>query len=338
MKKFVTLLLASFMFLVPLTAQEDVIPLSIEDSDDYYSIEEDFQDLLSEVNALLVSLGEDELPADADLDDVIEVLDKYGLLDEDESGDGLYLDDGASSVVTTGYDDDEDLSALRLYLNEETGFEAYIADDAGLLSEKEKDALLNDLIPITQWGNACFFTSDKNYGVSTEELAAEFYEQLYEPDTSGTIFLVDMNERMLWIHSEGEVYKTINDNYAQTITDNVYKLASASDYYGCASKVFGQIGTLLSGGKIAQPMKHISNYLLALILALIICFIYMKSSSKTQDEKAQPKAEPIFNGTLANISVTKGRLTSRTIQSSSGGGSRGGGGGGHSGGGGGHRF
>lgn len=326
MKRFLTLLLASLMLMLPLTADDDIIPLGVEDSSEGSSFdgmsEDDFFAYLENL-ADQMGMGVDELIDILGVDD-----DTISLEGEDED-----------SVTTTGYSDgDVDSSARRLYTNDATGYEVFIADDAGLLSDKEEDDLLNEMIPITQWGNACFYTTDKAFRMSTDELSAELYERYYGPGTSGTIFLVDMNERMLWIHSDGDVYKVVNSNYAQTITDNVYKLASAGDYYGCASKVFGQIGTLLSGGRIAQPMKHVSNYLLALILALIICYIYMKTSSKTQDEKAQPKAEPIFNGTLANISVTKGRLTSRTIQSSSGGGSRGGGGGGHSGGGGGHRF
>ena len=325
MKRFLTLLLASLMLMLPLTADDDIIPLGVEDSSEGSSFDGMSDD---EFYAYLENLADQ---MGMGVDELIDIL----KVDDDTIS--LEGEDGAA-VLTTGIDDDEDLSAMRLYTNDATGYEAFIADDAGLLSDKEKDDLLNDMIPITQWGNAYFHTDDGNYGLSTESLAPELYEQIYEPGTSGTIFLIDMYERMLYIHSEGDVNKVINSNYARSITDNVYKLAGDKEYYACAKKAFNQIETLLAGGKIAQPMKHISNYLLALILALIICFIYMKSSSKTQDEKAQPKAEPIFNGTLANISVTKGRLTSRTIQSSSGGGSRGGGGGGHSGGGGGHRF
>ena len=325
MKKIFTLILASFMLLLPLTAQEDVISLSTEDSEDISFEGMSDEDFYAYLENLADEMG-------ISYDELIDIL-------ESEDDTISYEDEDGAAVTTTGYDDDEDdLSAMRLYKNDSTGYKAFIVDDAGLLSDKEKDDLLNDMIPITQWGNAYFHTDDGNYGMSTEDLAAEFYEQVYGRDTSGTIFLVDMHERMLWIHSEGDVYKVINSNYAQSITDNVYKFASNGDYYGCANKVFTQIETLLSGGKIAQPMKHISNYLLALILALIICYLYMKSNGKTADDKAQAKPAPIFHGTIDGIAVTKGKLTSVVMSSSSGGGGSRGGGGGHSGGGGGHRF
>ena len=146
-----------------------------------------------------------------------------------------------------------------------------------------------------------------------------------------------MDRRWLQIHTDGSVNKIVTPNYCQSITDNVYKMATIGDYYSCVSEAFKQMTTLLEGGKISQPMKHASNALFAIIIAMIICYIYMKSNGKTESERYQKPASPVFNGSLNNLTVTKGRLTSVTHSSSSGGGSRGGGGG-HSGGGGGHGF
>ncbi len=226
------------------------------------------------------------------------------------------------------------------YTNSETSLSAKVMDEADLLSAEEEKMLLSEMQNMTQWGNALFYTTTQNAGVSSQELAAITYERVFGKDSDGSIFLIDMNQRRLEIRSYGAVYGTITNDYAQTITDNIYKKASGGNYYDCASEAFKQMTTLLAGGKIRQPMKYISNYLLALALALIICYFYMRSQPKTSNEKAQPKADPVFNGTINNISVTKGRLSSRVIQSSSGGGGRsgGGGGGGHSGGGGGHSF
>ena len=226
------------------------------------------------------------------------------------------------------------------YTNSENSLSAKVMDEADLLSAEEEKMLLSEMQNMTQWGNALFYTTTQNAGVSSQELAAITYERVFGKDSDGSIFLIDMNQRRLEIRSYGAVYGTITNDYAQTITDNIYKKASGGNYYDCASEAFKQMTTLLAGGKIRQPMKYISNYLLALALALIICYFYMRSQPKTSNEKAQPKADPVFNGTINNISVTKGRLSSRVIQSSSSGGGRsgGGGGGGHSGGGGGHSF
>lgn len=352
MKKLTTLILAAFMIFIPLSAQEDVIPIGeseyseeeleelyglfgdlginiedlvddtnfdAEEYDDYLTYDEDLNELINAVNSVLEQMGEDTLPANASIEEVFDTIDRYNLLDEEDSA-------SPKSVES------------RLYENAETQYKALVKDEADLLSDEEEKILLNEMTSLTEWGNVFFATADYSWSGSTEDLAATLYENEFGKGASGAIFIIDMNKRNIWIHSDGNVNKIVTPNYCQSITDNIYKMATGGDYYSCASKAFTQINTLLAGGKISQPMKHISNYLIALIIALIICYIYMKKSPKTKDEKAQPKGDPIFNGTLNDISVKEGRLTTRVIQSSSGGGSRGGGGGGHSGGGGGHSF
>ena len=56
-----------------------------------------------------------------------------------------------------------------------------------------------------------------------------------------------MDNRNIWIHSNGAINRTINKAYAETITDNVYTYASDADYYICAMKVYEQEYTLLQG-------------------------------------------------------------------------------------------
>ena len=266
-------------------------------------------------------------------------------------GDGYSTDAADSGTFSGGYAGGDagpaqteaaSLSAASGYTNEETGYTAAVLDQADLLTDADEQLLLDEMIPLTEWGNAIFCSSTTDRGSSAQDLAATIYEELFGHGASGSIFLIDMYRRRLEIHSDGTVYQTITADYAQSITDNIYRMAGSGDYYSCAVEAFRQMNTLLAGGRIRQPMKHASNYLLALTLALLICYLYMERSPKTDDEKAQPKADPVFKGTLAGISVTPGRLTKRIIESSSrgSGGSHhsGGGGGGHSGGGGGHGF
>ena len=56
----------------------------------------------------------------------------------------------------------------------------------------------------------------------------------------------------------------------------MYTYASDADYYICAMKVYEQEYTLLQGRKIAQPMKYISNALLAVVIAVVINYIIVR--------------------------------------------------------------
>ncbi|MCI5620789.1 MAG: TPM domain-containing protein [Lachnospiraceae bacterium] len=232
--------------------------------------------------------------------------------------------------------------AETVYVNPDTGYEAVIEDGAGLLTTEELDKLAIEMKEATAYGNLMFVSIDynPNYGEDASyEYAADTLEERYGYESS-TIFLIDMDERMIYIYSIGANYKTISKARANTITDNVYRYASDAEYYLCASKAIEQITTVLSGGRIAQPMKYISNAFLALILALLINFIVVRVISKAK----KPGRDELLEGVFAKCTINhpKATMTNQTRvydpPSSSGGGGGGGGGGGHSGGGGGHSF
>ena len=135
--------------------------------------------------------------------------------------------------------------------------------------------------------------------------------------------------------------KTITSGRCNSITDNTYIYATSGhgyDYYTCAYKTFEQVLTLLQGGKIAQPMKHICNLLLALTLAMLINYFIVMSFAHAK----KPSNGELLSGLFTKIDIqnpsthftrqTK-KYSPQSSGNSGGGGSGGGGGGGHSGGG-----
>ena len=227
--------------------------------------------------------------------------------------------------------------------NSETRYSIFLDDWADLLTPSEEDALSKTMEPITAYGNVAFVSIADNPEYSSERYAKKYYQEHFGYD-SGIVFLVDMDERYLWIHSDGEIYKTVTTSYANTITDNVYSYASDEDYFTCATKAFEQVNTLLEGRRIAQPMKYISNALLAIVLALMINYFLAMTRSRSQ----KATDGQLLNGIFSKVAITNThtdfvnqtkRYSPRSSSSSSSSGSRSSGGGSRSsGGGGGHRF
>lgn len=226
------------------------------------------------------------------------------------------------------------------YKNSTTNYSVIIEDDAQLLSSEEISKLKEEMIPLTEYGNIAFKTISENYS-STSYYASSYYHEKFGT-ASGTLFLIDMDNRMIYIFSDGANYKVVTTDKANIITDNVYKYASSGDYYECARVAFEQINTILDGGKIAEPMRYISNILISLTLAFFINFIIVLVNTnvkKAKDKEIIANCSVNFN--IGEIHATKTgthREYSPRSSSSSGGGSSGGGGGGSSGGGGGHSF
>ena len=227
------------------------------------------------------------------------------------------------------------------YTNTETNYKAMIDDQAELLTEAEEQKLLDEIIPLTEFGHIVFHSTNKNSSNITT-YANNYYYSNYQ-NQSGTIFIIDMSTRKIYIVSSGANYKTITKSKSEIITDNIYTYASKKEYYECASKAFEQISTLLHNGKIAEPMRYISNGVLALTLAFLVNFIFVYFYSKLKGASVSD----IISKSVTSIEISK--VTAKKTgqdsvyspvdsSSSSGGGFSGGGGGGFSGGGGGHSF
>ena len=226
------------------------------------------------------------------------------------------------------------LCAVPAQVNAED-YRVYIDDQQDLLSPDEEQQLKVTMEELSAYGNVAF-VSVSQYD-DTGSYAKRLYSDLFG-SSSGFLFVIDMGRRNIWIHCNGRIYSIINKAYANTITDNVYTYASNEEYFACARSAYEQAIILMRGGKIAQPMKYISNALIALVAALLINFVILVSQRGSlrlfneNDAKAMTIA--------AGVSVLSRDLVRRTRHrhhESSGGGGGGGhySGGGHSGGGGG---
>jgi len=229
----------------------------------------------------------------------------------------------------------------------DNGYEIFIDDWAELLTPSEEDALRKLMEPILEYGNVAFVTINENPTYSSEDYADDYFYDHFGY-ASGTVLLIDMEERYIWIHSNGEIHDTVTNAYADTITDNCYSYASDNRYYDCAAKAFEQINALLEGRAIAQPMKYISNALLAIVIALLINYFLVMALSRSRKATNSQLLNGIFskaevrNPHTEFVNQTKRyspqQRSSSGVSSRSGGGGRIGGGGGSRGGGGGHRF
>lgn len=234
-----------------------------------------------------------------------------------------------------------DSYASTTYTNPKTGYRVEIEDDANLLSSEEEAQLVQNMESITSYGNVAFISTNNNSS-SASSYAKSCYRDLFGTK-SGTLFLIDMDNREIYIFSDGKVYRTITKSYALTITDNVFRYASAGQYYECANRAFQQISTLLEGGRVLQPMKYISNALLSLLLGLLICFAWICFATRLR----KPEEQDFMRRVIKQVNFTPPKAvcthTTKTYSppssdSDSGGSGSSSGGSGSSGGGGGHSF
>jgi len=218
------------------------------------------------------------------------------------------------------------------YINPQTGFGAIIDDEEDLLSDSEEALLLNDMLPITEYGNVLFISAYPS-GMSSTAYANSLFWDISRGDSA--LFMIDMYNREISLFTTGKVKNTVSYAYCNSITDNVYRYASKGNYYLCASEAYKQAATLLDGGRIAQPMKVICCILLALIISLLVNYLLVRATSrnaKSTEEVLMQAVAASAAVSAATVAVTK-RVRHQSHSGSfsgggfSGGGSFGGGGG-----------
>lgn len=232
-------------------------------------------------------------------------------------------------------------------ITSESGTEVYIDDRADLLTDAEEMKLQDIMMKSAVYGNMMFMTVDQNE-VSTGYLAMDTLNGRYGLHVSGAIFLIDMDNREIYLFTDGAINKAVGKSYANSITDDVYQYASSGDYYECAERAFEELYQLLSVKRLPQPMKLICSILIALELGILITFFALVWSRKKTIAGRAYEGKHIRAAMKSNVLI---RTRQYYVSSSSGSGHHhssshhssshhlgGGGGGRHSGSGGGHGF
>lgn len=235
---------------------------------------------------------------------------------------------------------DEDVEYVYGEYSDETGYFYFVDDEAGLFDKWQEASLEEELSVIAdKYANAGVVTIDSNPFSDAEDYADYYISTMFESQSS-VIFLIDMDSRQLVLWANGEARKEITNSVGNIITDNVYRYAHDGEYYEAASKAVKQTYTKLNGGRIASPMKIMSNIAIAIVLSLILTYIIAFCVSSTFKAGAEKLLEGIdskysFNDINVVFTHTRREYSPRSSSSGSGGGHSGGG---HSGGGGSHGF
>jgi len=235
---------------------------------------------------------------------------------------------------------EEDSYEIKNYSNDSTNYKIIIDDKANLLTNEEEAKLLERMKPITKYGNVGFVTIDSNTYGNTPSFARNYSHQQFGLYVSSTLFVIDMQYRQIFIFNNGNIEKSISANKSEVITDNTFRYATRGDYYGCADETFREILVLIEGGKISEPMRHISNIVLSVALSILIGYWIVSLTSRVKKQVKLQNYTCSFDLKNAEAVFLGDHKVYVPPSSSSGGGSSGGGGGGGGGGGsgGGHGF
>ena len=224
-----------------------------------------------------------------------------------------------------------------------------IEDGADLLTDAEEAALTVKYAGLAEYMDVAVVTT--NSSAATARRYAEDYAVRNYGTAPAVIFLIDMDNREIYVCSNRDAIRTVSNADGRAITDNIYQYASRGDYYTCTDKALEQIQARFQGERLARPVKHITNALIAVLFGVLInYFVVVRSRRSEYARRTTGKIAVNVSRQMAVMpgialaapividTVKRYKESSSGHSGRSGGGGFGGGGGGFSGGGGGHKF
>ena len=213
---------------------------------------------------------------------------------------------GAAPLAAT-----QDTAATPSFVNSETGYKALVLDEDALLTEDERTQLLEDMKPLTEYGNAAFWTTSEYHSNEIEQARVKRRE-LFGMD-SAAIFVINMKIRKLTIQSYGLINQYVTDSKARSITDNVKNYASGKQYYSAAKNAFEQMADVIRGEAIPEPMKYSSYAVLALLIGMLAVLTFTLSKyanpliedTKQIADAAEPREHACMEVNVTHLSTDK---------------------------------
>ena len=154
------------------------------------------------------------------------------------------------------------------YTNSENNYKVVVIDEADLLTPDEETKLVEDMKPVTAYGNIAFWTTNGDAYNEIEQARIK-RKELFDFE-SGCVFVINMNIRKLTIQSYGKINEFVDDSKARSITDNVSSYATSKKYYDCAKEAFSQINTVCQNSYISEPLKVSGYVVVSAMLGLVI--------------------------------------------------------------------
>ena len=165
--------------------------------------------------------------------------------------------------------------------NSKTGFRAVIEDELDLLTAAEERKILDEMIPLTEYGSVAFWsTREESADVQTQ---AEEKRRTLFGEESSCIVVINKAYQQLSIQSRGQLAKVITSARAGRIAARGSTDLTRGQTYNAVSEAFSQIGTLTGSSKAAAHLRVFCNLFLSLMIGLTLTSVFVLVRKKRAD-------------------------------------------------------
>lgn len=171
------------------------------------------------------------------------------------------------------------LQAKAVMVHEsESGYQALIIDQAGILTESETTRIAELMKPITEYGHITVLIGSEFASASI--LYAEEYGRNKWGGESGTAILIDPKEKVFDIYNNGYIRRNIGETARKNLVYEYGEYVDEGEYVTCLVMVLDKMNVMLTENVIANPIKSFSYALLALVTAMVVMYSVVDSSMR----------------------------------------------------------
>ena len=165
--------------------------------------------------------------------------------------------------------------------NSKTGFRAVIEDELDLLTAAEERKILDNMIPLTEYGSVAFW-STREESVDVQTQAEEKRRALFGEESS-CIVVINKAYQQLSIQSRGQLAKVVTSARAGRIAARGSTDLTRGQTFNAVSEAFSQIGTLTGSSKAAAHLRVFCNLFLSLMIGLTLTSVFVLVRKKRAD-------------------------------------------------------
>lgn len=133
-----------------------------------------------------------------------------------------------------------------------------VFDDAGLMYDEEITALtmqITNLENRTGWDIFAVTTADAQ-GKTAMEYADDFYDERTAESADGFLVLIDMDNREIYISTQGKVIRYLTDERIERVIDAGYSYISNGEYAGGLSAMIGKAEYYYDEGILKEQYNY----------------------------------------------------------------------------------
>lgn len=124
-----------------------------------------------------------------------------------------------------------------------------VVDQADLLSDQEEQMLGKTARELSEKWNQDFVlvTTSDTEGKTAEEYADDYYEE-HHFQKNGVLYLIDMDNREVWVSTSGAMIRFLTDYRIELVIDAGYEELKAGNYADCLQNMMAKTENFLEEG------------------------------------------------------------------------------------------